>query len=546
MRVILFFLVSTASFLKAADDTGTINAPVVYYRVDGEQNAEFAPSVKLPSQSSSIVFQIQDTLAQPAKAVRTRYRMEGVDPDWIQKPSDMAFNVTFYNATGDQIHQDTFKVVGTSPGWRNSVERSTFTSRSAALTAPHDAASVGFGMSSAGPPAGIGVFIVKNIQVTRIPSPARIPEIILEGSPSLGPEAGMADPRRQWMPDGASPTMAKIIEFNENGKKACALEIVDTDIKGHAEWRTPRDKRHAVAPGDKVVVEWEELFDIGIGDENYVAYANLPAGHHRFDVESLDIYGVPQGAITSFDVQVPVSYWENPYFWLFAVAGLTGIIVVGNRYIIRSKLKRHLQRVQLVDQERQRIARDLHDDLGSRLTQISLLSAHARRNKDAEAVDANFNEISHLTRDLVTTLSETVWMLNSKNDNLEALINFLCQLIPAQCKPAGIRCRIDAPAVKDDHPISSAIRHNITLSVKEILNNAVRHSQATEIHAQMRYEESVLKIAISDNGRGFEENTPAGNGLDNITRRIAAIGGKIDIQSHANQGTRIAFEILIA
>jgi len=546
MRAIPFFVLLTAPFLVATAHAGTVNAPVVYCRVDGKQSVELSPSVKLPSPSSSVIFQIQDTTAQPNKAVRTRYKMEGVNTNWIQKPGDMALHVTFYNASGDQIHHDIFPVVGTSPGWKNSVERSTFTPRSTALTVPHDATRIGFGITSAGPPASIGVFLVKNIQVTRIPSPARIPEIILEGSPSIDPDMGPLDARRQWMPDGSSPSMAKIIEFDANGKRTCALEIVDTDIKGHAELRTPRNKHYPVAPGEKIILEWEELFDIGIGDENYVSYGNLPAGHHRFDVETLDIYGIPQGAVTSFDVLVPVPYWENPYFWLFSVAGLTGVIVVTNRYIIRSKLKRHLQRVQLLDQERQRIARDLHDDLGSRLTQISLLSAHARTNKDAAVIDANFNEISHLTRDLVTTLSETVWMLNSKNDNLEALINFLCQLIPAQCKPAGIRCRIDAPAVKDDHPISSAVRHNITLSVKEILNNVVRHSHASEIHARMHCEESTLKISISDNGHGFEENTPAGNGLDNIKRRIAAIGGKIEIQSHAKQGTRITFEVRIA
>jgi signal transduction histidine kinase len=114
------------------------------------------------------------------------------------------------------------------------------------------------------------------------------------------------------------------------------------------------------------------------------------------------------------------------------------------------------------------------------------------------------------------------------------------------CESAGIRCRIQASEIPEKHPVTSEIRHNVSLAVKETVNNALKHSGANEIQFKVRFENRVLEILVSDNGRGFDiDSVELGNGLANIRERMAAIGGQVSIDSQPNRGTEVRFIIKI-
>jgi len=201
-----------------------------------------------------------------------------------------------------------------------------------------------------------------------------------------------------------------------------------------------------------------------------------------------------------------------------------------------------------VDCERLRIAQDIHDDLGARVTQISLLSAVAQ-GKASLPDDARkeFGKVSQMTRDLVSALYETVWAVNPENDNLDALANYLCQMSNQLCSHAHLRCRLEVPDVPPSIPLRSQVRHNLIMAVKEAIHNVIKHARAAEVRIRIVFEASVLSICIQDDGRGFDPAAcPPGNGLGNLKRRLESIGGSFTIESRLGAGTTVVLRLPVA
>ncbi|HVE15271.1 MAG TPA: ATP-binding protein, partial [Chthoniobacterales bacterium] len=191
------------------------------------------------------------------------------------------------------------------------------------------------------------------------------------------------------------------------------------------------------------------------------------------------------------------------------------------------------------------IARDLHDDLGARLSQISLTSSYAEGSAPTSETKDSFRSITGLAQDLSTSLSETVWMLNPKNDNLESLADFLCRMLASLCKPTGIRCRIDVQPLPEDFPVSSDFRHHVSLATREAITNSLRHSGATEIWLHIKFNAPELIVHLTDNGKGLPAEPGAGNGLTNMRQRAEALHGRFETEIPKNGGTRIIFDFPI-
>lgn len=334
---------------------------------------------------------------------------------------------------------------------------------------------------------------------------------------------------------------ARNIDIGQSGSPI--LVIHDDDIKAHADWNTVHFPIQSVVPGAQLEVQWNEAFSAGIGGPLSAVYERLPAGVHPFEVEELSITGTPVGALNKVTVTVQLPIWKRIWFWT-AILGFIAILsTLGGRYLIRKRIAQHLERAQLISDERLRIARDLHDDLGTRLSHISLLSSFAQSTSPNQEVKSNFGQISAMSRELIGALSETVWMLNPKNNQLEALVDFLCRVVSELCRLANIRCRIDAMSVTENVTINHEFRHNMSLAVKEAVNNALKHSGASEITMTVRVEGKRLITIITDNGIGMAQ--PAGKpglGLDSITQRMATIRGKSQIEPIESSGIRISLE----
>ena len=151
-----------------------------------------------------------------------------------------------------------------------------------------------------------------------------------------------------------------------------------------------------------------------------------------------------------------------------------------------------------------------------------------------------------MTRDLVSALYETVWTVNPENDNVDSLGSYLCQMVNQMCVEARLRCRLNVLQLPQDVQVSSQIRHNIAMAVKEAVHNVIKHAGAEEINLGVSLTGQRLTIVIQDDGRGFESAVHStGSGLKNIQRRLADLGGCCSIQSKVGVGTTVEMNLMI-
>jgi signal transduction histidine kinase len=201
------------------------------------------------------------------------------------------------------------------------------------------------------------------------------------------------------------------------------------------------------------------------------------------------------------------------------------------------------ERQRELEQERARIARDLHDDLGSELTAISMLATPGRKIEPNTAA-GRLREIADKSRSLVSALDGVVWVTNPRNDTLSSLVEYVASYAEEFLAKAGAACRIEMPAFDGGRKIAAEVRHDVLLAVREALNNAVRHGHPTEVLIQFIVFEDNLEILIKDNGRGFEtENGSQGNGMLNLHERMRHLGGRCVIRSSPNEGTSVTLAL---
>ncbi len=281
-----------------------------------------------------------------------------------------------------------------------------------------------------------------------------------------------------------------------------------------------------------------------------VNYVSLPPGHYRFRVVAANNEGVwnEEGDTLAFVVLPHV--WERWWFKLtLGAATLTALglaVAFTQRRKYRERLER-LERQRELERERTRIARDLHDDLGTSLTQVSMLCALAHRDQPGpEEAQELIGQVRGRAREMVTALDEIVWAVNPKNDSLVELINYLGHFAEEFFRPTGIRCRLDIPAQLPSVMLSADVRHHLFLAFKEAVNNAARHAQGTEVCVRVEILSDKLVIQIEDNGRGLDQpggtSFQTGNGLTNMKRRLEQIGGHAELRSAPGKGTTVTFQ----
>jgi signal transduction histidine kinase len=544
---VYFYSVTEHLAASQKNDVFTMNSVIV----DSKYAASFpkaSDTVNLGSFPENVDFYF-DTITNPNETpIRIRYRLEGYDSSWQDNNGEMHLAVRFYNDTGDQISQKTFPVSGESAGWTGSLKTSQLTHRRETLVVPPQASKVMVVVSSAGPPDTVGIYAVADLVLSKSSNNSS-PVAIIQSPFNHQSHDETASQISGWVRDGTSPSMAKIVNLGQEPVIE-AFAIMDDSSISHAEWHNNIQLAPKVNPGDQILLEWNEMFSIGMGDTKVAIYKNLPPGRFLFHVEAVDIMDNPTGAETSLAILVPPAFWKTFWFWgiVFTIFVIT--IMAAGRYIIMRKMRwemLHLERQHLLEQERVRIAHDIHDDLGARVTQISLVSAMAQANaKDLEQTRADFAQISQMSRDLVTALYETVWAVNPENDNLDELGNYLFQMVNKLCERTPCRCRFHIQNLPREIVVPSKTRHNICMAVKEAIHNVIKHALASEVTLTMTFQDPVLSISIQDNGCGFQ---PAGkftgNGLNNLKQRLKDIGGACQIESSSGQGTVVKMQLKI-
>jgi len=506
-------------------------------------------SVNLGSFPETIIFSFNAVTNAGRPPLRLRYMLEGYENAWHEAGGEMALTVRFYNNSGDQISQSIYRVNGESTGWTGSLKSSSLTHRRETLIVPPQATRLLIVISSAGPPDAVGIYVVANLVVSK--SSGSQGNVVLLQSPFESDQGNPAgdDPPAGWMHDGTRPSMARIVKFGQEPQTR-AFAILDEDTTCHAEWHNIFDTAPAVTPGDSLVVEWNEMYSTGSGLVHEATYEGLPAGHYKFRVRGADVMGKLTGLEASVGVFAPEPFWKTLWFWGAAVFAITAMLAGLSRYFVWHRMRREMVRLKqqrALEQERLRIAHDIHDDLGARVTQISLLSAMAQGNDSfPEKARGDFDKISKMSRELVAALYETVWAVNPENDNLDAQGNYLCQMVNQLCERTQLRCRFHVPGLPHDIQVSSQTRHNINMAVKEAVHNVIKHARATEVTVRMAFADDFLNISIQDDGVGFQPDGQVnGHGLTNMKQRLANIGGNCFIESRPDHGTIVRISLII-
>ena len=293
------------------------------------------------------------------------------------------------------------------------------------------------------------------------------------------------------------------------------------------------------------------------GTERVHRYLKLPNGKYRFRVAARFADGDWHEAGTGFAFTVPTPlYFQGWAIGLYTVTAL-GLVAGVVRVVSHRRLRRALARMeqqQTLERERMRIARDMHDEIGSKLTKLSFLSEHARMDTNSGGpLAGKLEAIAGTSRDLLQTMDEIVWVVNPRNDTLENLAAYLSHYASEYFQNTRVECDMRLPRAIPDHPLSSEARHNLFLAFEEALNNVLKHSDASKVKIEMSISPE-FEIKITDDGRGFDlpengtgqadsHNGRGGNGLKNMRQRLEDIGGECRIRSQPGAGTTVTLRI---
>ena len=307
-----------------------------------------------------------------------------------------------------------------------------------------------------------------------------------------------------------------------------------------------------------------EGFDADWADDGGVRlarYGRLTRGHYHFRVAARLADGPWIEGNNGFDFTVPTPLyfqtWAIGLYVILAISLVAGTVRIISHRRLRRRLAR-LEQEQSLERERLRIARDMHDEMGSKLTKISFLSEYLQMDGIATgSASDKIQSLAQTSRELLQTMDEIVWVVNPHNDNLENLVAYLGHYAVEYFQNTNVECELRLPPEIPHHPLSSETRHNLFLTFEEALNNVLKHAAASKVKVEMVVNALEFELRVADNGKGFAApaaaaaNAPSrggrgGNGLKNMRQRLAAVGGECVIVSQPAAGTTVTLRIPLA
>jgi signal transduction histidine kinase len=269
-----------------------------------------------------------------------------------------------------------------------------------------------------------------------------------------------------------------------------------------------------------------------------VVYGRLASGDYHFQVRAVNSEGIisPAPASVAFTMLPPV--WQSWWFLLSIGVGTVVMAYAAHRYRVRQLLA--------VERVRIRIATDLHDDIGSSLSHISILSELVRQrlNNGDAVMSQRLTEIATVSGEMVASLSDIVWAINPKHDRLTDLCARMRRFAFDVLDARGIELDFRAEGQAERMRTNSDFRREVYLIFKEAVNNSARHAGCTRAEVELRVGNGQLSLRISDDGAGFEPSAPTnGNGLMNMQRRAAGLGGEFALRSELGRGTHVELSV---
>jgi len=339
----------------------------------------------------------------------------------------------------------------------------------------------------------------------------------------------------EWRSDTVCIEMAQRISLNYNENtlrlELAAMEYTDPEMNRFRVWLSKDG-------GKPDTVE--------LGTQNFITYANLRHGKYRFGFTACNSEGIWQKTPRYLEIAILPHFSDT--LWFKVLMAVLALAVIGfstafyYRYRLRvqqleiERQQREADRKQLLlenelalQQERNRIADEMHDELGGGLSTIRLASERSRKMDSPDELKNILGRVSQISIGLISNMRGIIWAMDTQNDSLDSLLSYLRQYARTFLDDNQIAANIQMPAERPDISLTGQYRHSILLTVKECLNNILKHAEATEVWLHTAVGEQLI-IHIRDNGKGFdpEEKAGSGKGLRTTVKRMESIGGNIE------------------
>jgi signal transduction histidine kinase/ligand-binding sensor domain-containing protein len=281
-------------------------------------------------------------------------------------------------------------------------------------------------------------------------------------------------------------------------------------------------------------------------------YSNLPPGSYVFKVKASNGDGVWTDEALRLEVVILKPFWQTWWFRFLLALVLAAVAVLITRLFIAQKVRkkiRELEKQKAVNEERLRISRDMHDELGTGLTKLTLLSEVTRQKLKQHHESLPLQEISATSRQLTQKMGEIIWTLNPVNDTLDNLAAYLKEQVYEMCERSNLTIDINFPEEIPPLKLTNSQRQQVLLVTKEAFNNILKHAQAKRVQFSLELAHGRISFNLKDDGVGFADSPniqPANgkrNGLSNMAWRMTQAGGEFHIKSKPGEGTEVRYSI---
>lgn len=266
---------------------------------------------------------------------------------------------------------------------------------------------------------------------------------------------------------------------------------------------------------------------------NTAVYAGMKGGDYVLEIKASNNDGLWSSPVR-FPIRIKKPYWEQAWFSALILA----LILFGTYVLYRYQLKRKLELFAM----RNQIASDLHDEVGSAISSISLAAGMARAKKGEEVTEI-VSQIEATSRETMDNMADIVWSIEPSNDTFAQVAQRMKQFGTTLLGMAGMELHFEAPeALKAN--LNMIQRKNVYLIYKEAINNAAKYSRAKNVRVILTTSHRMFQMTIADDGVGFDAHAShQGNGLRNIQRRAHEIAARLQLESHATQGTSFVLTV---
>jgi len=312
----------------------------------------------------------------------------------------------------------------------------------------------------------------------------------------------------------------RAVDYFRPQKSMLRYRLIDSEIYGNWQW---------------------------IGNGELAKFPNLDPGEYNMEIQAVNAHG-QVGETRFLDIHIWVPFFETIWFRII----LAGIVLLVLFLLFRARYKQQLHQKELLiekertqNEERNRIAQELHDDMGGALSSMIYMTRGLIREEDQPEKREKLARMASSSNELIEKMEEIIWALNIEHDDVESLSFELRRSASEYLSQNEIQVQIEIPDQFPEISIGGERRRNIYLILKECLHNIVKHARAYWVSFSIEVKKGVYRLTIEDDGIGFDpkQTDSKRNGMRNLRKRAEALNAKLDVKSVPGKGTRIVLEV---